>query len=163
MRRSSEKTRSVSSCTFADQIAQVVLDAYEAHCPSCLRDSYRQTVLAGYVLVYRPWQGMDVDQSATFMKCVSSAVGTKTIDHTVLEFLKTNQGISLSSESYEKEASGLGNNRKRSASCLSGSADMNVDVVHDACPVVRDGHAEVLARRGLQRWLFDQGELEAHF
>ena len=85
-------------------------------------------------------------------------MGTKTIDHTVLELLKTNQGISMSSESHEKEASGLGNNRKRSASCLSDSADTNVDVVHEACPVVRDGHAEVLVRRGLRRWLFDQAK-----
>ena len=44
------------------------------------------------------------------MKCVNAAVGTKTIDHTALEFLETNQGTSLSSESHEKEASGLGFN-----------------------------------------------------
>ena len=40
-------------------------------------------------------------------------MGTKTIDHTALEFLETNQGTSLSSESHEKEASGLGFNKTR--------------------------------------------------
>ncbi len=45
--RSAESTR-VSSCLFADRVASVSIEAYEAEC--AIRSAYKQTVLATIVL-----------------------------------------------------------------------------------------------------------------
>ena len=66
-RRSAEKRRT-SSCAFADAVAEAVIKAYRRHCPAELVAAYRQTVLAGFVLL---------DRASGELRVVGLGVGTK--------------------------------------------------------------------------------------
>ena len=98
--RHAEKQRT-SSCGFADEVARRSIARYNESCPSDLRESYVQTVLAAFIL-----QGPSNED----LEVVALGVGTKV-------------------------CSMLGDATR-----------------------VRDMHAEVLARRGLLCWLYDQLE-----
>lgn len=104
--RFAEKNRD-STCPFADRVANAVIAAFREKCPAELAASYRQTVLAGFVL----------ENMATDSLCVVAfGVGTKF----------------LSQELIKADVEGMR---------------------------VRDSHAEILARRALQRFLYTQARL----
>jgi hypothetical protein len=104
--RFAEKNRG-STCAFADRVARLIIAAFRAQCPAALADSYRQTVLAGFVL----------ENAATgALRVAAFGVGTKFLGRALV------------------------------------AADARGERV-------RDSHAEVLARRGLQRFLHAQARL----
>ena len=106
--RSAESDR-LSSCTFADRVANLTIETFRQLCPVDL--VYDQTCIAS-ILVHSPTQGLCL---------ISLGVGTKV----------------LSSYLLLEE-------RTRSLSDKGGDGDR----------LVRDCHAEVLARRGLLRFLY---------
>jgi hypothetical protein len=83
--RSAEKDRE-SSCLFADRVAKLSISTFQSVCPRDLQESYRQTVLATFVI-----QRVNVDQddgslivpntSADTLRVVSLGVGTKVLPH----------------------------------------------------------------------------------
>jgi hypothetical protein len=74
--RSAEKNR-VSSCEFADMLAILSKNKFLKHCPPSLRKSYKQTVLAAFIV--RRQHG-DVLSPNDF-SVVSLGVGTKTVSN----------------------------------------------------------------------------------
>jgi double-stranded RNA-specific adenosine deaminase len=103
--RSAEKDRT-SSCGFADEIARLSATKFEECCPTALRASYKQTVLAA-ILIHSTKRGLQV---------ASLGVGTKV--------------LSIDRIVKDKTPSG-------------------------ASELVRDCHAEVLAKRAFVRYLYD--------
>jgi hypothetical protein len=83
--RSAEKDRE-SSCLFADRVAKLSISTFQSVCPRDLQESYRQTVLATFVI-----QRVNVDKadgslivpntSADTLRVVSLGVGTKVLPH----------------------------------------------------------------------------------
>lgn len=132
--RSAEADR-LSSCRFADAAAAVAISTYKDRCPEELRRSYKQTVLAAFVLLvpnYTSCAGdssqagatADSDTSSNHtLEVVSLGVGTK--------FLSIQQLIDLKNTTAPD-----------SITCKS------------AC--LKDMHAEVLAKRGFQRFLMQE-------
>ena len=110
--RSAESDR-ISSCLFADRLANLTIETFRQLCPTDL--IYHQTCIAS-ILVHSPLHGLQV---------VSIGVGTKV----------------LSSHRLLKE-------KIRSLS--------DDDQGGDGDRLIRDGHAEVLARRGLLRFLYHE-------
>ena len=103
--RFAEKNRT-ATCSFADRLTQLVFDAYRTQCPAELQASYKQTVVAGFLI--------ENTQLET-LTCVAIGVGTKY----------------LSAAAIQSDPQG-----------------------HR----VRDSHAEILARRSLQHYLYTQIE-----
>jgi hypothetical protein len=83
--RSAEKDRE-SSCLFADRVAKLSISTFQSVCPRDLQESYRQTVLATFVI-----QRVNVDKAddcfivpnatADTLRVVSLGVGTKVLPH----------------------------------------------------------------------------------
>lgn len=120
--RSAEKKR-VSSCSFADTVAQLSIEAYKQTFPALIRQQYDQTVLAVVLLqvpvpisVTESDKGDELTRSQLIV--VSLGVGTKVV----------------SAEKITNE---------RQQSMEEGCGDR----------IVRDMHAEVLARRGFLLFL----------
>ena len=103
MTRFAEKNRN-STCAFADRVASLVISTFHANCPQDLLSSYRQTVLAGFVL--------ENCRRGT-LHVVAIGVGTKYLCQRLIQ--EDKQGVR-----------------------------------------VRDSHAEILAKRALQRFLYNQ-------
>ena len=97
--RLAEKKGRASTCAFADEAALATISAYRLHVPLELQEAYKQTVLAGILLL---------DTEAAALTVVALGVGTKV---------------------------------------------RQTDGSDGGATTLRDMHAEVLARRGLQRYL----------
>lgn len=90
--RSAESSR-ISSCLFADRVAELSISAFKRHCPSDLQDAYKQTVLAAF-LIQRDDSGEEQnlvkntasasnneDNRQCSLEVVSFGVGTKVLPH----------------------------------------------------------------------------------
>jgi hypothetical protein len=90
--RSAESNR-ISSCSFADRVAELSISAFKRNCPSDLQDAYKQTVLAAF-LIQRNDSGEeqnlvndtysvrnDVRGRLCSLEVVSFGVGTKVLPH----------------------------------------------------------------------------------
>lgn len=90
--RSAESSR-ISSCLFADRVAELSISAYKQNCPSDLQNAYKQTVLAAF-LIQRNDSGdeqnlvndvyiasNDVTDRFCSLEVVSFGVGTKVLPH----------------------------------------------------------------------------------
>lgn len=129
--RSAEASRK-ATCLFGDQVARLCVTSYRLACPVDL--VYDQTCVAAVVMLLPASlaptsQGSDSDDGRLVV--VSLGVGTKCLGYKALEA----EGKRLLSVSSSPEEAML------------------------ECRVVRDSHAEVLARRGFKRWLIDQCRL----
>lgn len=83
--RSAEKDRE-SSCLFADRVAKLSISTFQSVCPRDLQESYKQTVLATFIIqrvhVPRTDGSMIVlNTSADTLRVVSLGVGTKVLPH----------------------------------------------------------------------------------
>lgn len=124
--RSAEANRT-STCDFADRIANLVNGAYRHSCPPDLLKAYQQTVLAGFVLY-----NCTSDQ----LLLVSYAVGTKFVHWDKIKpFNSADDTNNVAPYS-----------RIRS----------NESAVTPYLHVIRDCHAEVLARRALLKYFHEQ-------
>ena len=103
--RYAEKSRD-ATCSFADRVARLVLEKYDVSCPRELKLSYKQTVVAGFLIE---------DAVTGTLECVAVGVGTKYLSSTFIQ------------------------------------SDPNGERV-------RDSHAEILARRSLQHYMYTQLE-----
>lgn len=70
--RLAESSR-IASCDFADKVARLSVETYLAICPPDVADSYRQTVLASFLLLDESSSGV----STSALQVVSLGVGTK--------------------------------------------------------------------------------------
>jgi hypothetical protein len=90
--RSAESSR-ISSCSFADRVAELSVSVFKLNCPSDLQDAYKQTVLAAF-LIQRNDSGEeqniandiysvsnDVTDRSCSLEVVSFGVGTKVLPH----------------------------------------------------------------------------------
>ena len=83
--RSAEKDRE-SSCLFADRVAKLSISTFQSVCPRDLQQSYKQTVLATFLI-----QRTNIDKSdgnltiqdmpEDTLRVVSLGVGTKVLPH----------------------------------------------------------------------------------
>ena len=75
--RSAEGNRT-SSCLFADRVARLSIAAFEEHCPKDLKDSYKQTVLAAFLIQRRSTSNAsstpDILESDSIAECRGSNV-----------------------------------------------------------------------------------------
>ena len=118
-----------SSCAFADRVALLSIDFYELHCPADIKREMKQTVIASFVVQYPA----DTD-----------GVRKETDDdvmHVQMPRLKS-----------RLQVASLGVGTKVLPAHL-------VELHDEKGERVRDLHAEVLARRGFNRFLYDQIEL----
>jgi hypothetical protein len=91
--RSAESNR-ISSCSFADRVAELSISAFKLNCPSDLQDAYKQTVLAAFLIQRNNDKGEeqklandiysvsnDVREESCSLEVVSFGVGTKVLPH----------------------------------------------------------------------------------
>jgi double-stranded RNA-specific adenosine deaminase len=124
--RHAEKDRK-STCFFADTVAHHSIDAYKAHCPAELQKAYKQTVMAAFLICR--------DHEPAVLSCLESA------DPSLCEASRV-----------EVVALGVG-----TKTChLSAVDEDQCQIEASSGCVVRDCHAEVLARRGLKCYLMEQ-------
>ena len=121
--RKSEKDRN-SSCTFANEIASVVIDEYKK-IPLHIRQRYKQTVLAAIVAVDSTSTSTNTNTDNIKYQVISMGIGTKTLPISVY----LNERKSYSNNNNDNNNDDSNHNR-------------------EACTLIRDCHAEVLARRG---------------
>lgn len=125
--RHAEKRR-ISTCQFADRIAQCCVEHYQKHVPSTFRDAQKQTCLAAIVAFDRNGSVASDDNfsgndNKGRLHVLGMGVGTKFLSQALLNTeLRANQS----------DPTGVGTKYGRR---------------------VRDCHAEILARRAFQREL----------
>ena len=84
--RSAEANRT-SSCSFAEEVSKLCISTYKLHCPINLQDSYKQTVLAAFVIQRSDSSdalkttNCDGIQMDSFLQVVALGVGTKVLHH----------------------------------------------------------------------------------
>jgi hypothetical protein len=121
--RSAESSRK-SSCVFADQVASLCVETFREICPSDL--SYDQTCLAAMVML------LPSDFGGERLVVLSLGVGTKTLG---LEALCAEKRRMAAARHHATNSTGE----------ESGGGE--------CCLLLRDFHAEVLARRGFKKWV----------
>ena len=149
--RSAEKARS-SSCTFADEVAKAVINLYKKTCPHELKQSYKQTVLAGFVLLRTPQPEVGStrqDQHSQLAQVITTQnrVVTDTMnirEGSDMSFHVTVLSIGVGTKSLSLEA-------MRSLKHTDNTN--NLVKKKTASDVIKDCHAEILARRGFLAWL----------
>lgn len=84
--RSAEAIRT-SSCLFAERVSQICISTYRLHCPIDLQESYKQTVLAAFVIqrshssTAEGTTDCDGYRLGSTLEVVSLGVGTKVLHH----------------------------------------------------------------------------------
>ncbi len=126
--RSAESDRT-SSCKFADRIAQLSLDFYRMQCPTELIEAYKQTVIASVVIQIPNHFCLSLKNGPTSSSSICS--------QTTLHVLSLGVGTKVLNASKINEEKSNGNDGDR---------------------LVRDCHAEVLARRGFLAYLYHELE-----
>lgn len=132
--RSAEKKRS-SSCRFADRVALLSIEFYQLHCPEDIKREMKQTVIASFVVQYPAdthTSGRDGDDDG------------------------------MHAQTHADKPPHLLQSRLQVASLGVGTKVLPAHLVElddEKGERVRDLHAEVLARRGFNRFLYDQIEL----
>ena len=130
--RSAEKSRK-SSCLFSNKISNLSIQEYFKECPSSLLSTYQQTVLSSFIIENKQFQSFQV---------VSFGVGTKYLKSS---YLCTNQ----INGNLINDNTPCNNNHKKNKKKISKKHLF----------VVRDCHAEILARRGLILYLENEIKL----
>lgn len=148
--RLSEKSLT-ASCTFADQVAACALQSYREHCPPHLQESLQQTVVAAMVLCDERDLGgninnIDQQQSPTHqqqqrssLRTLSLGVGTKFLEHGKFSF---HQEENDENDAMENDDNNVDRKEMERINSSFGRRDL-----------VRDMHAEVLARKAFQHLL----------
>lgn len=131
--RSAESSRK-SSCAFADRIASISVAHYRSVCPNDLRRAYRQTVLATIVLQIPN----DLISNSEACKSSDIAVGE---DSSSIRTKLIVASLGVGTKVVDAESIAL---ERRQHGSVHGDR------------IVRDQHAEVLARRGFMRFLYEQ-------
>ena len=131
--RSAEKKRS-SSCRFADRVALLSIEFYQLHCPTDIKREMKQTVIASFVVQY------PADDTGTG--------GQDGTDDDVMHA----QHIDEPRLQSRLQVASLGVGTKVLPAHM-------VELHDEKGDRVRDMHAEVLARRGFNRFLYGQIEL----
>lgn len=83
--RSAESSR-ISSCSFADRVAELSISAFKRNCPSDLQDAYKQTVLAAFLIQRNDIGGEQEQNLGDDTQSASNAVGDRLCSLEVVSF-----------------------------------------------------------------------------
>ena len=83
--RSAESSR-ISSCSFADRVAELSISAFKRNCPSDLQDAYKQTVLAAFLIQRNDIGGEQEQNLGDDTQSASNAVGDRSCSLEVVSF-----------------------------------------------------------------------------
>jgi hypothetical protein len=128
--RSAESDRK-SSCLFADRVAKLSIDFFKEHCPKNLQNAYKQTVVSTFVVQF-PNQHVQE----------GNKLDQRDVDYAT-DLVVASLGVGT---------------KFMSANDITLHRTLQ-DGEYAGDKVIRDSHAEVLARRGFLRYLYDQLEL----